>query len=1232
MPRLVIEDGPEKGKAYDLGDADRKAVIGRSSGCDIVISDPLTSRQHFRVEVKAKKITVTDLDSHNGVHVNGERISEETVIKSGDRIRAGKSIFVVSGADGALLGGMAGRRIDDYLLQERIGVGGMGEIYKATQVSLGRTVALKILSDDLTGDKAFIEKFLSEARSAGRLNHPNVVQVHEVGQDKGTYYFSMEYVAGGSVQDILRGGGKVEPKRSVDIIIGAAKALQYAEKQGVVHCDVKPDNVMLTEDGDVRLADLGIARQIKEGRKIVQEEGVFGSPHYMAPEQAKGQPIDHRVDIYALGCTMYRMLAGKTPFTGEDARQIMEKQVYEKPSPLRDHADGLPRTIYATVEKMMRKNPQDRYPSAGDLLTDLEQCKEDLVEGKAVMPSGIHTRTAPRVKARRHAGAGGGAGILGAIIAVVLLIVVVASLSSDDGPDQGIDYLNRSQKLADAGDYDRAIELLEIAQRLTEDPQVLARITDRIDKLRDVEDQERLESAAKAALEEVDAFLRSNPTLHLEASNRYRQIAGNYKKLAISHLAEKKAKDQLGLHQARAESAFAEAKRRSDKAMDSRNYRNAWRIWEEYPKTYDETDAGAKARAEIEAVKARTEAEYVADVARGNALIGEGKFSDAIKAMDHFIYDAGLADYKARAVKDRESLRAKVDTAQTLDAAARRKARLDLADSLIEEAETMRRAYAFGGARELLRQSEGIYLDMGKKKEAEEIPPIIEDMSRQVILFESLVDATRNIELADNTVRLGDGRGGMAISATEARITLNIPGGGSIEVPWGALSAREFLSLMRSADLPAEQVLSLGLLCLRHGLGSQAEEELLRAGRMRRSLKAEAQPGVELARMIDASMAAKIRKTDADVWIARVERLIEAGDFAAAREGVIILRLRYVPAKVADKARVDALAARLPKKAADVRGGGATSGGGAASTAGGTGGAGGTAGGTSGGASRADRILTRIDSATRKVVTRRSDAALAIYRRRGENVVCGDMMLASGRAKEARAAYRRELGDGGSYWSTSGAGKLRMAKAYVVAGAADDLARAKALITAARAAATGGPLKVEADRLQKLVDGKAALDKHLSDLEERAAASKSGAAYGQLAEELAKSLPHSIRTRVAAERMRLAFSDDERVAGGRVALWALRHQWAARELDKAASAVAALRTDHPVLATSLAGELALIAAESHFNREEWAPAAEEFTKYKDIAGPEAELVADGTVRRRLKRCKIELSAAGTGDE
>jgi serine/threonine-protein kinase len=384
MPRVVVERGNEKGISLNFEAGNRVYTVGRSNQCHLVLTDFLVSRQHFQIEKNGDLFSVRDLNSHNGTFVNGVRILAETMLCVGDIVRSGETLFSFLSESEKNEGALCGQKLAGYYILTRIGVGGMGEVYKATQVALSRQVALKILAPELTADPTYVQRFLSEARAAARLNHPNVISVHEVGEENGIYYLSMEHVGGGSVQDLISGPNKkLEPRRATEIILQAARALEYAEKAGIVHRDIKPDNLMLTEGGDVRLADLGIAKRMNLDGKADQAEGVFGSPHYMAPEQARGLPLDHRADLYSLGVTYYRILSGKLPFTGKDAREIMEKQVFEPPEPLKRLEPRLSPMVYFVVDRLLRKRPAERYPSATALIKDLERALEEILRGAA---------------------------------------------------------------------------------------------------------------------------------------------------------------------------------------------------------------------------------------------------------------------------------------------------------------------------------------------------------------------------------------------------------------------------------------------------------------------------------------------------------------------------------------------------------------------------------------------------------------------------------------------------------------------------------------------------------------------------------------------------------------------------------------------------------------------------------------------------------------------------------
>lgn len=372
MPRIVVERGSEKGVSLNLDAPDASAIVGRLKSCNLVLTDGLASRTHFKIERCGETFILTDLNSHNGTHVNGIKVEGEVELPLGATIRVGETLIGFRADNRDEEGMLAGKRLGGYHLVTRLGTGGMGEVYKAMQIALGRVVALKILNADLTKDRSFVEKFLREARAAGKFNHPNVIHVHEAGEDQGTYFYSMEFLDGGSVQDQVAKGGKLSPRRATEIVLQAARALEYAEKVGIVHCDIKPDNLMLTPGGDVRLADLGIAKTLNDKGKAEQSDGVFGSPHYMSPEQARGLSLDHRSDIYSLGVTYYRLVLGKVPFSGKDAREIMEKQVYDEPMPPRRIDSTLPPALYNVLGRMLKKRAADRYSSASSLIKDLE--------------------------------------------------------------------------------------------------------------------------------------------------------------------------------------------------------------------------------------------------------------------------------------------------------------------------------------------------------------------------------------------------------------------------------------------------------------------------------------------------------------------------------------------------------------------------------------------------------------------------------------------------------------------------------------------------------------------------------------------------------------------------------------------------------------------------------------------------------------------------------------------
>jgi serine/threonine-protein kinase len=267
---------------------------------------------------------------------------------------------------------------DRYEIQQRLGRGGMADVYLARDRLLERRVAVKVLFPEFATDPSFVARFRREAQAAANLTHPNIVAVYDWGQQGGTYFIVMEYVNGRTLADVLRTEGKLAPVRAAEISTEVAAALGFAHRNGVVHRDVKPGNILVTANGDVKVADFGIARVANAGTDsgLTQAGSVMGTAAYFSPEQAQGATPDPRSDLYSLGIVMYEMVGGRPPFTGDNPVSIAYKQVHEAPVRLRDLRPDVPVAYEAIVAKLLAKNPAARYATADDLRLDLTRFRD----------------------------------------------------------------------------------------------------------------------------------------------------------------------------------------------------------------------------------------------------------------------------------------------------------------------------------------------------------------------------------------------------------------------------------------------------------------------------------------------------------------------------------------------------------------------------------------------------------------------------------------------------------------------------------------------------------------------------------------------------------------------------------------------------------------------------------------------------------------------------------------
>jgi eukaryotic-like serine/threonine-protein kinase len=264
---------------------------------------------------------------------------------------------------------------DRYEIGEILGFGGMSEVHLARDLRLHRDVAVKVLRADLARDPSFYLRFLREAQNAAALNHPAIVAVYDTGEAETAAgplpYIVMEYVDGITLRDIVHNDGPIPPRKAIEIIADACQALNFSHQHGIIHRDVKPANIMISRTGAVKVMDFGIARALTDSHSVTQTAAVIGTAQYLSPEQARGDSVDARSDVYSLGCVLYEIITGEPPFVGDSPVAVAYQHVREPPVPPSGRHDGISPELDAVVLKALAKNPENRYQTAAEMRTDL---------------------------------------------------------------------------------------------------------------------------------------------------------------------------------------------------------------------------------------------------------------------------------------------------------------------------------------------------------------------------------------------------------------------------------------------------------------------------------------------------------------------------------------------------------------------------------------------------------------------------------------------------------------------------------------------------------------------------------------------------------------------------------------------------------------------------------------------------------------------------------------------
>jgi TolA-binding protein len=676
--------------------------------------------------------------------------------------------------------------IEGYELLAKIGSGGMGTVYKARKEGIDKIVAIKILPPVLARNQDFIKRFFREARAAGMLNHPNIVAGFDVGESGGYYYFAMEYVEGQTVGQALAKEGRMSEARALNITGQVAQALDHAATHHLVHRDIKPDNIIVTPSGVAKLADLGLAKAPSADASVTQAGHSIGTPHYCSPEQAKGSAdVDIRTDIYALGATLYHMIAGKVPFAASSSAAVLAKHITEELPPIFEMKNEFSEPVARLIKKMMAKNRDGRHATPAALLEDIEHTILE-IRKKRSKPLAVARPMTRRARATWHVG------VLGAVVAAAVVIGAVILVPSIRSGDNGG---NNTEEV-----------ITHKPDDVSTDP---------------VEPDPKAERTARAAeaLKGADAFAREHNMDFGGIAAMYEEIAKKYAGTPAAKTAATRLEQILAKRDKITQAALDKLKTNAQELAKQDKFGEAIGCWEVFAPKAKELGVHGRVDEEIRTLRQQAEQSLAEKFARATKMVADGRFDEARAVYEKIAQTFGLE----KAVEKARSELAKVDQLKQahrlkLEADARRAGELR---AKIDDVSELLATFELDDARKAYEQL--------KRDCPEQLVPIIEEREKDLALLASLQEEIiKHINAEPNEPRKMVLRSGRSMDTTSCKADKD---GLSIKVRhaetsagWAQLTAQT-LSVLAGSAAP-EQPISLALLAGYSGMYKAAYKHL----------------------------------------------------------------------------------------------------------------------------------------------------------------------------------------------------------------------------------------------------------------------------------------------------------------------------------------------------------------------------------------------------------------------